>query len=561
MNKKPLVWVILDGFGISNIQNGNAPLLANMENMKNIHQNYPWTLLAASGPEAGLIDGAYGTCQNGHQILGSGRIVSSYLKVISDSIDSKEFFSNEVLIKTINEAKARNKKYVHIIGLISKSPIVGYENEIFALCKMIYENDLIPVVHAITDGKDVNKKSAMSYLSDLNNVLRTYNGILADICGRYYALDTTDHWSRTIKAWNVMSDHDGDSFHDFETYVEQEYNGSITDEFFIPRYNAKWEGTKILDDDVVILTPYRYSHQLAALILNNYEEDYDDYIHRKNIYLSSLVQIKNLKEQAAFVLKEQTNTFGEVIEKANLRQLRISETLRYNDVTYQFDGLRNLDLNNETKMEMPSLKSATFDINPEMAAPQITDYIVNNIANFDVIIVNYPNPDILGHTGNLEAAIKGMKIIDLCLGTLYNKVVNDNDGCLVITSDHGNCEQMFDENDNIITYHSMNKVPFILCERKLHLVLDNASLSDIAPTLLNYLNLKVPAEMTGKNLLKSKNWWMKFTDYFKPKTINLEIKTLDKQAISEILNANKPKNNADNQIKYVDENDFSALEP
>lgn len=560
MNKRPLVWVILDGFGINNFQNGNAPLLANMENLKNIHQNYPWTLLSASGKEAGLIEDAYGTCQNGHQILGSGRTVSSYLKVINDSINDKSFFQNKVLLDAIAEAKKRNKKYVHIIGLISKSPITGYEDDVFALCKLVSDNDLVPVVHAITDGKDVNKKSAIGYLSDLNNTLRSFNGILADICGRYYGLDASNHWSRTIKAWNVMTNHDGDSFNDFEAYVDQQYNLSTTDEFFVPKYNSKWEGTKISDDDVVISAPYRYSHQLIALILNKYEENYDAYIHRKNLYLVTLAPQKEIPEKAAFVLEEQVNTFGEVIDKAGLKQLRISETLRFNDVNYQFDGLRNLDLANENKVEIPSLKTQTFDINPEMSAWQITDYIINNLANYDVVIANYPNPDILGHTGNLDAAIKAMKIIDLCLGSLYNKVVNEANGCLAITSDHGNCEKMLDENDNVIPYHSMSKVPFILCERKIHLELEDATLSDVAPTLLKYLGLEIPKEMTGKNLIKPKNWFSNFTDSFKKKVINLEIKTATPQEINNILNENKAKVNSDAPNKYYDENDFSALE-
>lgn len=566
MTKLPLVLVILDGFAISNTENGNAPLLANMENLYAIHHNYPWTLLNASGKNAGLIDDAYATCQNSHEIIGSGRISPSYLSIINKSIENKSFFDNEILIKTINEAKKRNKKYVHVIGLISKSPIVGYKDDVFAICKLIADNNLVPVVHAITDGRDVNKKSCSSYLLELQNVLRMYNGLLADISGRFYALDVSNHWRRTIKAWNVMTNHDGDSFNTYNTYIEQQYENGVTDEFFYPQYNSQYsDETKILDDDILIVTPYRYTHELLSLVNNLYEENYDSYIHRKNIYLTLLTpSAKDIKSNIVFKLEQQKNTLGEIISKNKLRQLRVAENLRFNDITYHFDGLRDLDLDLEDKKNIASTNVATYDLNPDLAAIRITNYIIENLDNYDVIIANYANPDILGHTGNIEAAIKSMKIIDLCLGTLYEKVINDKKGSLIITSDHGNCEEMLDENDNNITYHSRNKVPFILCERKLHLKLnDDLSLRDIAPTILSYLGLEIPNEMTGQNLIKKTSWFTNFIDSFKKKEVNLEIKVLNDEEVNKVLNAINSKeliNNSDSN-KYVDENDFSALEP
>lgn len=561
MNKRPLVLAILDGFAINNYENGNAPLLANMENLYAIHNNYPWTLLNASGPDAGLIDGAYGTCQNNHEIIGAGRVVPSYLSEIHKSIEDKSFYEKAELIKTIEEAKKRNKKYIHIIGLISQSPIVGYEDEVFAICKLIYDNGLIPIVHAITDGRDVKKKSALLYLSDLYNTLKLYNGILADISGRFYALDTQNHWSRTIKSWNVMSNNDGDSFDDFEVYIEDLYNTSITDEFFPPQYNSKYaEESKIIDDDVIIVTTYRYDHQLLSLINNMYEEEYDNYIHRNNLYLTLLTpSFKDIKANIVFNLKEQKNTLGEVLANNNLKQLRIAENLRFNDITYQFDGRRDLNLAYEEKVNISSIKTPTYDLNPELSAIKITDYITDYIDKYDVVIANYANPDILGHTGNVESAIKGMKIIDLCIGSLYEKVVKEKNGCLMITSDHGNCEQMLDENGNNITYHTKNKVPFILCERKLHLRLDNdANISDISPTILDYLGLKIPEEMSGKTLFTKPSFITNFLNTFKRKDINLEIKIINQDEVNKILETHNQ--NIGTVSTYVDENDFSALD-
>ena len=564
MNKKPLVVAILDGLGISNYENGNAPLLAKMDNIQLIHQHYPWTLLDASSEAAGLIHNTYGTCQNNHSIIGSGRIVNSYLKTISDSINDNSFFQNEVLLQTIAEAKKRDKKFVHIIGLISKSPIAGFEDDVFALIKFIRQNDLTPVIHAITDGKDVNKKSAITYLSDLNNVLKAYDAKLADISGRYYALDNKLHWNRIIKAWNVMSDHDGDSFSDYESYVKNQYASSSTDEFFIPKYNESFNDTKILDDDVVIVSAYRYAAGLISLMQNSYTEEEDTkYVHRNNLYITTLTTYELKDIHIAFKLQQEINTLSEVIANNNLRQLRISDSLRFNDLTYQFDGKRNITLknSNNVKIDLDIAKNVTYDLSPQLSSFKITQYIIEHLNDYDVIFVNYSNPDILGHTGNLDAAIKALKIIDLCIGSLYDAVVNKNHGSLIITSDHGNCEAMVDENDNAISYHSMNKVPFILCERKLHLKETEASIQDIAPTILSYLSLQIPKEMTGTSLFKQKYWLTDFFDKFKKKDILLNLKTISEEEIKNILNAtSRNVENSEIGSKYIDENDFSALE-
>ncbi|MBQ5543580.1 MAG: phosphoglycerate mutase (2,3-diphosphoglycerate-independent) [Mycoplasmataceae bacterium] len=563
MNKKPLVVAILDGFGISNYENGNAPLLAKMDNIQLIHQHYPWTLLDASSEAAGLIANTYGTCQNNHSIIGSGRIITGYLKTISDSINDNSFFSNEVLIQTINEAKKRDKKSVHIIGLISKSPIAGFEDDVFALIKLIRQNDLTPIVHAITDGKDVNKKSAITYLNDLNNVLKAYDAKIADISGRYYALDNKFHWNRTIKAWNVMSDHDGDSFSDFDSYIKNQYASSSTDEFFIPQYNSSFNDTKILDDDVVIVSAYRYAASLIALMQNKYTEEDNKYVHRNNLYITTLTTYDLQDINVAFRLKQEINTLSEIIANNNLRQLRISDNLRFNDLTYQFDGKRNLTLNNTNniKIDLTNSKNITYDLTPQLSSLEITNYIIEHLNEYDVIFVNYANPDVISHTGNLDATIKALKIVDLCIGSLYDEVINKNKGCLIITSDHGNCEAMVDENDNTITYHTMNKVPFILCERKLHLRETEASIQDIAPTILSYLNLPFPKEMTGTSLFKQKYWLSDFIDKFKKKDILLNLKTVNEEEIKNILTTT-PRNlsNPEFGSKYIDENDFSTLE-
>ncbi len=561
MNKQPLVVAILDGFGISNYENGNAPLGAKMENIKTIHQNYPWTLLEASGEAAGFVQNTYATCENSHLILGSGRIVSSYSKTINDAINNNSFFENKELLRAIEEAKARNKTHIHIIGLISKSPIIGFKDDVFALCKLAREHNLTPIVHAITDGKDVRKKSAIAYLTDLDNALKVYDGKLADISGRYYALDTTNHYSRTIKVWNMMTHHDSDSFSDFLSYVDQQYNNSSTDEFFTPEYNSKYDDTKISDDDVILLATYRDSIQLVDLMLNIHEDDKDHYSHLNNLFITALTPENKIKN-IAFEIPVQQNTLIDVLANNNLKVLRVSDDLRINEITYQFDGLKTPDFTNvhEIKVDIDSIKNVTYDLTPQLVATEITNKVVESLDNYNVIFANYSNPDILGHTGNIEATIKGLKVIDLCIGTLYDEVVNKAHGCLMILSDHGNCEQMLDENDNALTFHSMNKVPFILCERKISLRNDKVGIADVAPTILNYLNLPIPSEMTGTSLIKQPSGWTKFTNLFKKKDIALELKVINQEDLDKILTTISL-NNEVSSTKYVDENDFSTLEP
>ena len=561
MSDKPLVVAILDGFGISNYETGNAPLLAKMENVKIIHQNYPWTLLETSGPACGLVEGAYGICQNNHMIMGSGRVISAYCKQIADSVADNSFFQNEILLDAINEAKKRGKTSIHIIGLVSHSPITGYDDDIFALIKLISQNGLTPIVHAITDGKDVNKKSAISYLSDLYNALKSCNGKLADISGRHYALDDSEHWLRTIKTWNLMTRHDGDNFSDFEAYVNKEYELNCPDEFFIPQYNIAYEDSKIDDDDIVILTVYRYAEQLLSLMLNQNQEQYDTYVHRNNLAVYSLAEFGGFNLKSVFKEKTVDFTLSEVISQHGLKQLKISDKLRINDITYYLNGRHDEPFKDETWHSFPIDKKLIYDLHPQLQAVEITNYILEHLHDYDVIFVNYSNPDVLGHTGNLDAAIKGLKVIDLCLGSLYDKLINHSEGKLIITADHGNCEKMVDENGNIKTYHTTCKVPFILCERKIHLADDNVSIANIAPTILQYLGLQIPKSMQGTSLIKQNTIINKMFDSIKRPTMILEVNTLNEKALSEIISINaKQTTTNDNKPTYVDENDFSLLE-
>ena len=497
---KPVVLCILDGVGITDRVKGNAFKAAKKPNFDNLWNTYPHSLLEASGEDVGLPKGQMGNSEVGHMNLGAGRIVYQPLQFINKSINDGEFYDNSQLLDIIKHVKENNSS-LHLLGLLSDGGIHSHINHLLALLKLCKNNDVKNVyIHAFTDGRDTLPDSSINYFNQLNSKIEEFGiGKLATISGRYYAMDRDNRYERIQKAYDVIVEGVGPCYNSYKEVIEENYKNNITDEFIVPSIIDK--NGIINDNDGLIVFNYRPDRlrELFSAITNKDNKCFDR-IFRNNIKLTTMMPVSNeVICENAFELPKLDNTLGEYVSDLGLKQLRIAETEKYAHVTYFFDGGIEKDLPNCKRILIPSPKVATYDLKPEMSAVEVTDTLIKELDNdYDLIILNYANGDMVGHTGVFDAAVKAVEVLDECLGRLYTKVQEKN-GVMLILADHGNCEYMRDDNDNIITSHSTNKVPCIVTD-KCYSIKDG-KLSDVAPTLLTLLDKKVPKEMTGTILI------------------------------------------------------------
>lgn len=497
---KPIVLTILDGYGLREEEHGNAVKLANNPVFTELWEKYPHTTLTASGQLVGLPKGQMGNSEVGHMNIGAGRIVYQPLELINKAIDDKEFFRNEILKSVMSHVK-ENESKLHIMGLISDGGVHSHINHLIALldmCKM--ENITNVYLHLFTDGRDVAPKSAYNYISKVEEKLQELGfGTIASISGRYYAMDRDNNYDRLKKAYDVIVNDFGKVETSPKEYIEKSYNEGITDEFFLP---AKFvtQGN-VAEDDGVIAYNFRKDRlrELMTAITNPEEVEMDTVKFNNVKTITMLPVVNTVKAPHAFNDPELTNILGEYIEKQNLSQLRIAETEKYAHVTFFFDGGKEVDYKNEKKILIPSPKVATYDLQPSMSADRVTEKLLEELENMDLVILNFANGDMVGHTGVLEAAIEAVETVDKDLKKIYDKVV-ELGGVLLVTADHGNCEEMLDENNNILTAHTTNPVPFIITKE--NLTLHPGKLGDIAPTILDLMNIEKPDEMTGESLIE-----------------------------------------------------------
>lgn len=497
---KPIVLTILDGYGLREEEHGNAVKLANNPVFTELWEKYPHTTLTASGQLVGLPKGQMGNSEVGHMNIGAGRIVYQPLELINKAIDDKEFFRNEILKSVMSHVK-ENESKLHIMGLISDGGVHSHINHLMALldmCKM--ENITNVYLHLFTDGRDVAPKSAYNYISKVEEKLQELGfGTIASISGRYYAMDRDNNYDRLKKAYDVIVNDFGKVETSPKEYIEKSYNEGITDEFFLP---AKFvtQGN-VAEDDGVIAYNFRKDRlrELMTAITNPEEVEMDTVKFNNVKTITMLPVVNTVKAPHAFNDPELTNILGEYIEKQNLSQLRIAETEKYAHVTFFFDGGKEVDYKNEKKILIPSPKVATYDLQPSMSADRVTEKLLEELENMDLVILNFANGDMVGHTGVLEAAIEAVETVDKDLKKIYDKVV-ELGGVLLVTADHGNCEEMLDENNNILTAHTTNPVPFIITKE--NLTLHPGKLGDIAPTILDLMNIEKPDEMTGESLIE-----------------------------------------------------------
>ena len=499
---KKVIFTILDGFGIREESKGNAVKNANTKAIDKLLREFPNSSLKASGEEVGLPKGQMGNSDVGHITIGSGRIVNQPLQKINKSLEDKSFYKNEEILKTIRHAKKNNSK-LHILGLLSDGGVHSHINHIFALIDMAKSEGIEKLyIHAFLDGRDVAYNSAGVYIEKLENYLKKLEiGHLATISGRFYSMDREKAWDRTKKSYDALINKEAPIISDYKTVLEDNYSKEVYDEF-IPPTIINENGT-IGDNDAVIVANFRPDRipQLIEAIVN------DDFKHFKtkklnNLSLVTMMPVSDtLKAPTAFKHDVINNTIGEILSKEGYRVLRIAETSKYPHVTHFIDGDKDVELKYTTKILVPRQNVETYDQKPEMSAEEVTDKIKYLIDDYDFVIVNYANGDMVGHTGNYEAAVKAVEELDRCVRKLY-ELAFQKDILLVITADHGNCEEMIRADGKPHTYHTTNKVPFIVCDKRYKV--EDGELSDIAPSILNVLNIDIPKEMTGNIIIKEK---------------------------------------------------------
>ena len=504
--KKPVALIIMDGFGYSEIKEGNAIEVANIPNLKRLEENYPHTLIQASGLDVGLPNGQMGNSEVGHTNIGAGRIVYQDLTRVSKSIEDGDFFTNEVLLEAMENAK---KHSLHLMGLLSDGGVHSHIDHLKGLIKMAKQNNVENVyIHAFTDGRDVAPQSALEFIEDIENYMKEVGvGKFASVSGRYYAMDRDKRWERVQLAYEAMAQGKGNIASSAKEAIEKSYADGKNDEFVVPTVIVE-DGNPvgvIKENDSIVFgnfRPDRAREITRALVCDEFVGFDRPCMKTFFVCLTTYdITIKNV--HVAFKPQSLDNTLGEYLAKNGKTQLRAAETEKYAHVTFFFNGGVEEPNKNEERVLVPSPKVATYDLQPEMSAYEVTEKLVENILKNeqDLIIINYANPDMVGHTGIMSAAIKAVETIDECLGKVLAALEKVN-GQMFDCADHGNSDQLVDySTGQPFTAHTTNPVPFVLVNADAIGLKENGKLCDIAPTLLEMMNLEQPAEMTGQSLL------------------------------------------------------------
>lgn len=515
MGKKTTVLMILDGFGMNDKVEGNAIKLANTPILDGIFKKYPFVKGYASGRDVGLPEGQMGNSEVGHLNMGAGRIVYQELTRITKAIEDGDFYENPELLHAIEHCK-KNASALHLFGLVSDGGVHSHNTHLYALLRLAKKHDLEKVyVHAFLDGRDTPPSSGAVYAAELAEKMREMEiGEFATVMGRYYAMDRDKRWERVQGAYEAMVLGKGVTATDAIDGIKQSYEKGKTDEFVPPTVIVDEKGMakgKIADHDAVIFFNFRpdRAREITRAIC---DPDFDDFKREKVLQDLKYVcfteyDITIPNKEVAFKPQKLTNTLGTYISSLGLKQLRTAETEKYAHVTFFFNGGVEEPNPNEDRWLVPSPKVATYDLQPEMSAYEVTDGLVKAIRSkeYDLIIVNYANSDMVGHTGIIEAAIKAVEVVDTCVGRVMEALLETGSN-MFLCADHGNSDQMVDYvTHEPFTAHTTNPVPFVLINYTDGVGLrEGGRLADIAPTLLEMMGITIPEEMTGKSLLISK---------------------------------------------------------
>ena len=495
---KKIILLILDGFGIRENENGNAIKMSSMPNLTSILEKYPSSELVTGGEEVGLPKGMIGNSEVGHMTIGCGRTIMQPYTMINNSIKDKTFFENDVLLDLMDHV-SENNSTLHLIGLVSNSSnhsSMDHFYAVLALAKIRKINDV--VFHFITDGRDTPGNSAKVFITNfLEKVSKLGIGRIGTLCGRYYAMDTEGNYDRVNKAYDVLVHNVGNNFSDYVRCLDLHYKNNISDEFINPSVITK--GSNIKDNDGVLFVDFR-PERMDELISSFVDSSFNMFNTKnlKNVKYNVLYSTSD-KIEGAYTNETIANTFGKYLADLGFKQARIAEAPKYPHVTYFFDGAEEISDKNLFKILVPSPRVPRFDMKPEMNIVEVTTSVMNAMEDdFDFILVNFANPDMLGHTGNIPATVRALEACDVCIGKILEKA-QENFYDLVITSDHGNVELMKD-NNIINTGHTDSKVPFIICNENYKLK-SNGSLRDVIPTIIDMYEISKPKEMTGESLV------------------------------------------------------------
>lgn len=506
--QKPVMLLILDGWGYrEKITPDNAIEQGNTPNWHYLLEHYPHCFVETSGYDVGLPDGQMGNSEVGHTNLGAGRVVMQDLPKIDLAIKDGSLAKNPVLVDMINKLK-ETKGTCHLMGLMSPGGVHSHQKHIEAMCRILAQNGIRTEVHAFLDGRDTPPQSAKGFLEDFQNQIKDLNGVqVATIAGRFYAMDRDKRWDRVEKAYNNIVLADGKRFGSVSEAISASYADGVTDEFVVPAVIGDYQGAK--DGDAVLMINFRADRAREILYALG-DKEFSGFERKKIINFAILVGMVEYSVdhgrfmKTIFAPEALKNIFGEVIANHGLTQLRIAETEKYAHVTFFFNGGEEKEFKGEERILVSSPKVATYDLKPEMSVYEVTEKLVEAIEKqkYDVIICNFANGDMVGHTGIMEAALKAVAAVDECLGNVM-RAIKSVDGVLLVTADHGNAEKMLDEQTGEpYTAHTVGKVQAVLFNSEPPVKsLKDGRLADIAPTLLDLMNIEKPIEMTGNSLI------------------------------------------------------------
>ncbi|AST06208.1 2,3-bisphosphoglycerate-independent phosphoglycerate mutase [Anoxybacillus sp.] len=510
MSKKPVALIILDGFALREETFGNAVAQAKKPNFDRYWNEYPHATLTACGEAVGLPEGQMGNSEVGHLNIGAGRIVYQSLTRVNIAIREGEFERNETFLAAMDHVKKHGTN-LHIFGLLSDGGVHSHINHLFALLKLAAKEGVKHVyIHGFLDGRDVGPQTAKTYIQQLNEQIAQIGvGEIATLSGRYYSMDRDKRWERVEKAYRAMVYGEGPSYRDPLACIDDSYANGIYDEFVLPSVIVREDGSPVAtiqDNDAVIF--YNFRPDRAIQISNTFtNDDFRSFDrgpkHPKNLFFVCLTHFsETVKGYVAFKPTNLDNTLGEVLSQNGLKQLRIAETEKYPHVTFFMSGGREEKFPGEERILIDSPKVATYDLKPEMSAYEVTDALLKEIEadKFDAIILNYANPDMVGHSGKLEPTIKAVEAVDECLGKVVDAIIAKG-GIAIITADHGNADEVLNPDGSPNTAHTTNPVPVIVTKKGITLRQDGI-LGDLAPTMLDLLGLQQPKEMTGKTLIQ-----------------------------------------------------------
>lgn len=509
--KKTNVLCIMDGFGYNNSDYGNAVAAAKKPNIDMLMEKYPYTYIGASGLDVGLPDGQMGNSEVGHTNMGAGRVVYQELTRITKSIQDGDFFENEALVAAVQNA-IDNNSALHLMGLMSNGGVHSHNTHIWAIVELAKKMGLEKVyLHCIMDGRDVPPTSGKDFVAEAIEKMNEIGvGKVATVVGRYYAMDRDNNWDRVKKAYDALVFGEGIKANDPVKAIEESYETidgdgkNLTDEFILPTVCLENEG-RIADKDSVVFFNFRpdRAREITRTFVDDEFTGFDR--TRLDVHYVCMTQYDATMPNVDVAFKPQllANTFGEYLAKNNMTQLRIAETEKYAHVTFFFNGGVEAVNEGEDRILIPSPKVATYDLQPEMSAYLVSEKLDEAVRSgkYDVVIVNFANCDMVGHTGVFDAAVAAVEAVDKCVGSLYEAVV-ENGGTLFITADHGNADQMMEPDGSPFTAHTTNLVPFIVCNCGDVELREGGKLSDIVPTMLKVMNLPQPEEMTGTSIIK-----------------------------------------------------------